>query len=447
MDDQVTTEPRQDVQSLVTDFLAGPVVAEYEDLTFLRPDGVLELDHRRKAITAVKLQLPAKQYLHLRSVIIDADGLDDPIAQTTRTASSTWKGYGKALGQGWLFDPDSKRAKGFHTGADARPWVRIDFDAPVDLRRITVQNASPWARARGLQVLVGTADGAWETLYDGAARLASFRTALEKDHRRKLGNTRIRLPGRKPVAMHPAAGDLLDVLAAVYTWDHAGAESLLKTVPDLADGEKAAFRDAISNQVLKEREVEWIAHGIRRSFRFWSEEERRRYIEYTAQVVEDLREVNENVCFGFGAALAVVRDKDLIPHDDDLDVIIGFDPDQAGSLAEGLDLVTDCLTAKGYTVAGTHMAHRWVTKPGQHKIDVFAGLFEGERIAWYPGKRGALTREMMFPTSAREMLGVSCALPRDPEEYLAQVYGPGWVSPDPHHAHTWGRKPYADIAK
>lgn len=439
-----------DIATMVSDFLSGPVVAEYPDLAFLGPQGVLEVAARRTGITSVKLQLPFKNYLHPRSVVIEADGLEDPLTQTTRRASSTWKGYGKALAEGWLVDQGSTHPKGFHTRSDSRSWIRFDFDRPVDLRRITVHNAAPWTRARGLQVRVGTPDGAWETLYDGAARLASFRAAVEEDHRKRVGGGRVSrfgLPGRMQPRPHPAAAELTEALGEIYSWNHGAAESLLKTSPSLTVAERGAFREAVSQQFLKKHDLEWIAHGIRRSFRFWSLAEKKRYIEYAAQVVEDLRDVNDNVCFGFGAALAVTRDKDLIPHDDDLDLIIGFDPDQADSLAEALRLVTECLADKGYTIAGNHLAHRWVTKPGQHKVDVFVGLFEGDRIAWFPGKRGSLTREMVFPTTSRDMLGVACPMPREPETYLAQVYGPGWVTPDPTHSHSWTRTEYQDIAK
>jgi hypothetical protein len=88
-----------------------------------------------------------------------------------------------------------------------------------------------------------------------------------------------------------------------------------------------------------------------------------------------------------------------------------------------------------------------VARPGQgKKLDVFVGIFEGDTISWYPGTRGSLHRETMFPTSEGPMLGHACPLPRNPLQYLETVYGPGWRNPDPAFRHQWSGAGYEDIA-
>jgi hypothetical protein len=143
----------------------------------------------------------------------------------------------------------------------------------------------------------------------------------------------------------------------------------------------------------------------------------------------------------------VVRNGDLIPHDDDIDVIIGFEQWEADTLTAANQLVEEHLRARGYMVSGNFTAHRHVAKPPAKKVDVFVGLFEGDSIAWYPGKRGSLTRDMMFPTSEGALFGIPVRLPRNPLQYLEQVYGKGWRVPDPGFTHRWNNSAYRDLVK
>ena len=199
--------------------------------------------------------------------------------------------------------------------------------------------------------------------------------------------------------------------------------------------------------MLLQRALEWTAHGPTRSFRFWTPEEKVEYVRLTVSVAAALRELTPHVCFGYGAALAVVRDGDLIPHDDDLDLIVAFEPGEARTLPEAHALVEEHLRARGFAVKGDFFGHRHVAAtPGAKNVDVFSGLFEGDRISWYPGTRGALDRRTMFPTSEGELLGVACPLPAHPVTYLETIYGPGWSTPDPGFRHTWRKKDFADQA-
>jgi hypothetical protein len=161
--------------------------------------------------------------------------------------------------------------------------------------------------------------------------------------------------------------------------------------------------------------------------------------------VDALRSLTPNACFGFGSALAIVRDHALIPHDDDLDIIVGFEPDEASTIADGLQRVERHLSGLGYEVSGSFDAHRHVRLPGRKPVDVFVGLFEGDSISWYPAARGALTRAVVFPASSAPLLGVTCPIPAQPEVYLERMYGSGWRVPDPYFNHPWNVADYADI--
>jgi hypothetical protein len=272
-------------------------------------------------------------------------------------------------------------------------------------------------------------------VYDADARAAELEQALDGvlSHSNRIADDESRT--------------LLPVIALTVAGKYAEARTTFDAIDGMSDGRRRAFRKQISAQLLAPRSLEWTVHGPQRCFRFWTPAEKVKYIEFAASVAWELKDLTPSVCFGFGAALAVVRDGEPIPHDDDLDIIIGFEPHEAGSLPDGLRRVAEFLRERGFTVAGNFSAHRHVSKAGHKHVDVFVGLFEGDVVSWYPGARGALTRQMMFPTSEASLLGVEVPLPRNPLVYLEKVYGEGWRRPDPGFKHTWDRSAYADLAK
>lgn len=239
--------------------------------------------------------------------------------------------------------------------------------------------------------------------------------------------------------------DLTKILTQIHLRDYATARGDLDRAA-LTASQTAEFKSLV-NERLAEREVEWSSHGIKRTFRFWSQQEKQDYLAFTVDVVRCLQDLNDNVCLGFGTVLGLIRDHDLIAHDDDADVIIGFEPSQAATLGQGRELISECLQDHGYRVTKNRIAHHWVTPPdGGVKLDAFAGIFEGDSISWYPGKRGVLTRQMVFPAISIERLGQTCPIPREPERYLEQIYG-DWRTPDPyfHHRYQDVRPGYDDL--
>lgn len=426
---------------------------KFADLRFTDSLGCVEIVCRIPDAVAVRFELARTEYLHLSSVRIEADGLDHPVDQTSRTTSSVWKDYDQALASGVIFDPDNSK-KAFHTRKDNHPWLEIGFDRARDLHKITVRNVEGpnSVRARGLQVLVRTADGRLRTVYDGVARERDLVRAVERFANGDLPTVpgsivpavrRMLRRHRTSVAPAPDLARMLcrvwlgDYQAVRFALDRSGIES------DIA----GRFQTAVNTRVLYPRKLEWTSHGVRRSFRFWTPRQRQQYVDFTLDVIDALRELTGDVCLGFGSVLSVVRDHALLPHDDDLDVLIGFEPDRAATHADGRRLVRECLTGHGFIVSGEMHSYQWVTRPeGGPRLDVFIGVFEDDLISWYPGRRGALTRPMMFPARQEEFLGRQVPVPHKPELYLEQIYGTGWVTPDPGFRHNWQPAAYADIA-
>lgn len=428
----------QEVEAFTAASARG-LLAAFPDLDFLAPTGQLRLNLDRADLVAVRLELPTKQFLHLHSIQVfglDGEAFEpaDLIASTKRTASSAWRHYGDVLAEGTIFDPDPGHGTALHTLDDEPPWCEIEFEEPVAVSQVVLRNlVEPTSRrASGLRVLIRCGTQDWALVYDGGRSLVGLTAALEAR------------------ALHRSFTDghhgVIDrVLAKVLVADYKVAARILDEHPALDAQSRRAVRAGVSTAVLAKHELEWTIHGAQRSFRFWSEPELRDYVGTAVALAADIATLTDKVCFGFGSALGLVRDGGPIPHDDDIDLVVGFEPSEAASLTAALDLLRSHLEPLGYRVTGKHLAHRWVARPGQKAIDVFAGIFEGDSIAWYPGRRGSLTRGLMFPASSMVLHGHECPLPRDPVGYLERVYGPSWRVPDPGFAHRWKRTEFADL--
>lgn len=416
--------------------IVSAALSLFPDLDYLAPGGVLVVRESRSSIDRLRIQLPPGQYLHLQSLDVAAVGVADIASMATVRVSSWHKEFGAKFDPARLFDFDSPSGTVVHTEADEPAWLEVSFARPLDITSVRLRNvATPTAvRARGITLLAGSPGQPLSSLYDGAERARQLTEALTA------------LVAHSVDAIDDDTSALLPIAAKTLTGDYPEARAAFEKL-SVADDAGLRYKRVINTTVLNARSLEWTVHGPQRSFRFWTAREKTDYIRFTATVADDLRELSPHACFGFGAALAVVRDGDLIPHDDDLDLIIGFENHEAATLPQALRRVEEFLRARDYTVAGNFSAHRHVSVPGRKKVDVFVGLFEDDTISWYPGARGSLTRQMMFPTSEGTLLGITCPLPRNPLVYLEKVYGAGWRHPDPGFKHTWDRSAYADLVR
>jgi hypothetical protein len=383
-------------------------------LGWLAPGGLLELPIEGGPVRALRIEVPEGP-LSLETIAIDG-----PTPQQLATARLRASGADREAPLG----PQPLAVVA--TGSPA--WLEIAFPGPVPVTRLRLRTGADGAR--GLTV---DARGRWRQrrVYDGRAEVRAWRRELEA--------------ARSAVRSDGPAETLLEVLDLTVRGRYERAHAMfISRITD--DGERRAFSRAVNRALLPPREVEWTTHGARRSFRYWSEDEQVAYVTESARIVEALRPLTPNVCFGFGSVLATVRDHALIPHDDDLDITIAFEPSEAPTIADGLARVEDWLRAAGYTVTGAFYAHRHVHLPVGHPVDGFVGIFEGDVVSWYPAARGGLARTDVFPPSSATLLGVEMAIPASPEAYLERLYGAGWRTPDPDFMHPWYRSEFADLS-
>ena len=176
------------------------VRAAFPDLDFLAPQGVLRVPVDHDGAVRLRLQVPGQTYFHLHAIEVAADD-ENWRSHASWRSSSAWTGTtGTAAAA--LFEADGHHDAAFHTELETAPWVEVSFDRPVGIRHVTVHNVtSPNAsRARGMQMLVAGADGSWQKVYDGRARVQLLRSVLAQQALYRL---------------HPVSDETADLAAIV----------------------------------------------------------------------------------------------------------------------------------------------------------------------------------------------------------------------------------------
>ncbi len=237
------------------------------------------------------------------------------------------------------------------------------------------------------------------------------------------------------------------ITLAILRGDYSDASDILTARRHLLSAEEAeTIKHRVTQDLLHSRERFWITHGIVRSFAFWSTEEKVNYIREARSVLNVLHDMTDAACFGFGSALACQRDGDLIPHDDDLDIVVAFPKREVGSVQGGIQRIEQFLSQRGLVVSGDFKSHRKVRKKGNKPVDVFVGLIgEDMSVSWFPGPPDGLPYQEVFPPRRAELLGESFPVPARTETYLERVYGVDWRVPKARWSHNWNPGAHANL--
>jgi len=204
----------------------------------------------------------------------------------------------------------------------------------------------------------------------------------------------------------------------------------------------------LNEDFIIEHGKEITAHGLMRSFRFWSDQEKRDYLGTANELLASIQKKFPDSVFGYGFALSVTRSSDFMPHDDDIDIIVAADGSTTKTITDALLELSLHLQEEGWAVYGNWAGHRKVARRGASvDVDVFVGLREGEFVSFIPGPRKKLRYDEVFPGRKEKVKDVECLFPADPERYLAVVYGEDWRTPKPNWHHNWSIKDYNAILR
>ncbi len=211
--------------------------------------------------------------------------------------------------------------------------------------------------------------------------------------------------------------------------------------------ERDQIREYFNRNFLFDQQRELAAHGVRRSFRFWSLEEKAEIIRFSREVIDALVSVaGADAALGYGTALAIARSKDLIPHDDDVDIICALPVSRFPTFDDALDHLANVFSETDLKVYGRNPSHCKFNR--KHlTLDVFVKLQEDEFISSIPGPRKSILWSDVFPACEIDLFGVAIPVPRDMNAYLTKVYGENWRIPDPMFGHSWDIKPFAGLLR
>lgn len=156
-------------------------------------------------------------------------------------------------------------------------------------------------------------------------------------------------------------------------------------------------------------------------------------------VLEGYTELNEyfRARFGYtlfvahGSLLGLWRDGGFIPHDDDFDLAYVSNATSPEEVREERYAIACRMEADGWAVKiGASGLIKPQTK-GRKLLDIMPGWWMDDAFWCQAWTRLPLSRDQLEPLRPVEFLGFHVWVPRDPEAFLDEKYGPGWRTPDP----------------
>ena len=139
------------------------------------------------------------------------------------------------------------------------------------------------------------------------------------------------------------------------------------------------------------------------------------------------------VCASYGTLLGAVREGRLIPHDDDVDLmLISKSGSMLGAVKE-FHKYQDYLRSKGVVVEELSNGQAHTTlEESTYPIDVFlAWMDESDGLSLTFTVKHGVPLGAVLPMGSVEVEGIRLPAPAMPEALLEAIYGPGWKVPDP----------------
>jgi hypothetical protein len=140
----------------------------------------------------------------------------------------------------------------------------------------------------------------------------------------------------------------------------------------------------------------------------------------------------------YGTLLGHVRDGDYIPGDDDFDVGYFSTATSAAAVKEEAKDMVVRLVRAGFVVSFNRLGRLFrIRRPGdspEMHLDVSPVWQEDGMILAHPKACIRCVADDFVPAVGREFRGLPVYLPRRPERFLQEYYGPDWRVPDPAYS-------------
>ncbi len=176
--------------------------------------------------------------------------------------------------------------------------------------------------------------------------------------------------------------------------------------------------------------------------RFRKDDKKQAIGDFCARLAETLHEgFGLTVFASHGTLLGLIREGDLIEHDDDFDCAYLSAQTDVRKVSQERFVIADHLISRGFDCRIAPNGNlRLYQKAGGLKIDLMPAWMDSEdfNIASYTTLR--MTMEDLAPFASQEFHGSSLNIPRNAEKFLELNYGPGWRVPDPSYRTEPGPK-------
>ena len=207
-------------------------------------------------------------------------------------------------------------------------------------------------------------------------------------------------------------------------------KSLIKFREDFGS-QLQEFLIKIINISSKRFGLEFTAHGFTKTFRFWSIDEKTNYLKAASKATKILNEEGWPTYFSYGTILGLIRDGDLIEHDDDIDLTTIVKPELIAQYGTPIKALEEKLKAVGLNPRGEFKYHRHITIDG-YTLDVFVAVENKDLITMCCHKLCDIPKESVYPLESRifsSYKSTQIITPCKPIDFLEAYYGKTWQTP------------------
>ena len=395
-------------------------------------DEYIEVHCEKKPYLGIRLYNVWRDFLHVAGIKLLLDGAEianDVLPPFSCQVGKEYNNEGKCAA--FEFGVISDKYAFHTTREEENCWFEASFDTPVVFNEIRVYTRKKHEyRAISMCVDTVSADGARDTVYSGLSMLDD---AVAK---RAEGLTNsLSLETNQVQYLYK-----LFWLASDDTYKYPNPVWLAV----LADAEKYGFTENelkafIGDFILEKREQSFTSYGVRRCFRFWSEDELTDYLQATRDAIDQLYDFCDSVFYAYGTLLGFIREPSgFIPHDIDIDIVCVFPMTRYHSLAEINKEMKPFLESRKFKIVTQSQYSYHVKYKNNTRFDVFPALADARgNVTIYPSFKGKyLNTSYLIPTIDIEVRGISCPIPKNPFEFLSTVYGPDWRIPRDKNFHV-----------
>lgn len=427
----------------------------------------------------ISIQSGKKSYLNILDVeIFDKSGKKLSLPDICESARlSTSLDDNKSLDAIPVFK--SKRL--IHTALERRPRLEVFFKKPVAISRIDIVNRPGVLGARTRYIVVSAWKGENEVLhYKNAGdsllltKLKSFEDRLgvkiDKELRGlnevyveanafreriaeavisgEIECTAFELMALLPVYDEdPIVGNatliFMGVLTAKFTLQSKSlhTKAFIEFKGIMSSPQRISAMEVYATKYLKIQETDYPdlvigKHKIGFSGILADKDEYKKVIHI---VQKQLAEWNHESLICYGTLLGAVRDKQFIPHDDDVDMLYFDKSKSQEEMMQDRLVVLQKFKGAGYKIWDSGTNFHVTPKGYSVGIDLFPCFTKGKKTSLMMQKYlyRMIPTSLLKPIGSIELYGEIYPAPNKPEEFLEERYGKTWPVSDPYYEWPW----------